>query len=341
MRNVQVKKDQIFIYGVIGFDDEFLDKTNNTDYHLVQTIKSVADRYNRINIHINSPGGSIVEGLAVYNTIQSLRQEGKEIHTYNDGLVASMASIIFFSGITHMPKTALMMLHRASTIAIGNANDFQEMIGMLEKFEETLVAAIDDRIEMGAEAIKEKYFNGEDHYLTGEEAAEMGFVDHTETYKAKTPASPNNIMNSDFRTILNIYEEKKTLSWDTVKDMFNFGKSTNTDNKNSNTMEKFKSAAMLIALFAIDAFNLNENGKAELSPDELMTIDNSLQEKDAEIERLKNETQEKDQQIENLKQEKEALENKAPGKVNDGEEKDDDPPKWTQANHIQEAKKYI
>lgn len=93
----------IHIYGAIGWDESYNNEgTNNTAYALVSLIKRLDKAYSRINIHINSPGGLISEGLAIYNTLKAAKAE---IHTYNSGLTASMASIIMLAGITHMAKT--------------------------------------------------------------------------------------------------------------------------------------------------------------------------------------------------------------------------------------------
>ena len=96
----------IHIYGVIGLDEAWWDEgTNNVAFAIVTLIRDLEKQYGIIHIRINSPGGYIDDGLAIYNAI---KYSVAETHTYNDGIVASMAGIIFVAGkVTHAPKTSI------------------------------------------------------------------------------------------------------------------------------------------------------------------------------------------------------------------------------------------
>ena len=74
----------------------------------------------RATVRINSPGGSADEGIAIYNT---LKRYAGGVDTINEALAASAASVIFLAGETRtMSAGSRLMIHRALTIEIGNAD---------------------------------------------------------------------------------------------------------------------------------------------------------------------------------------------------------------------------
>jgi len=281
----------LHIYGPIGANNaSYGDGTNNTAYALVSLIKRLDKVYSKINIHINSPGGSIDEGLAIYNTLIKAKAE---IHTFNSGLTASMASIIMLAGTTHMPKTSIFHLHRASTIAIGNVNDFEQTIEALNTFESTLKQAIADKTGMTVGDIEAKWFNGKEHYMTAEQASEFGFVDYLEDTKVKTPASLENLQNMNFNQVVELYAN--SIESDTeqsflnkIKNFFN----PSTSNKNQSDMAKliFKAKlTLLLALIGLEQFMLNDEGKVEMELDQAYKVNDELEARAVEIDNLKQE----------------------------------------------------
>lgn len=85
----------------------------------------------KITVRLNSPGGDVFDGIAIYNILKS---NPARVTVNIDGLAASIASVIAMAGdeIT-MAENALMMIHEAWTIAMGNAGDFREIADRLEK----------------------------------------------------------------------------------------------------------------------------------------------------------------------------------------------------------------
>ena len=195
----------IHLFGEVGWNNTWWgDGTNNEAWAFVKLLKDLDKDYKTVHLHINSPGGDIAQGLAIYNTIRDMKAE---VHTHNRGLVASMATIIYLAGdITHHPKTAISHFHRASTIVWGNANDMEQTIKTLETFESTLIEAISRRTSLSAEEIKTKWLTtGEDYYLTGDEMKELGFVDHiTDDNKAKPPVEDF----SNFKNVIAAYSKQ-------------------------------------------------------------------------------------------------------------------------------------
>ena len=70
-------------------------------------------------VRINSPGGYVMEGLAIYNALASAKVAGRKVTIHIDGLAASMASVIAMVGDEIiMADNALMMIHKYSGMAI-------------------------------------------------------------------------------------------------------------------------------------------------------------------------------------------------------------------------------
>ncbi len=289
----EAKSDQevdIHIYGEIGWDESYWDDgTNNVAYALVSLIKRLDKSYSRINVHINSPGGYIEDGLAIYNTLKSANAD---IHTYNNGLVASMASIIMLGGTTHFPKTSIYHLHSASTVTRGNIQDHEEQIESLKVFESALQNAIADKSGMSIEEIQAKWFDGREHYMTAEQAQEFGFVDFLEDEAIEPPAAKNQLEKMDFKQIIELYKEEKELQPD-KKSILNTLKNKFLSKSNPNKdMEKivFKAKlTFLLALVGLSEFVLNASNKVELDINDAFKINDFMDEQKGEIDTLKQE----------------------------------------------------
>lgn len=161
----------MLIYGVIG--DSWFEESV-TARQFIADLKALEKDYQRINVHINSPGGSVFDGLPIFN---ALRNSSSDIHTYNDGLCASMASLILLSGKTiHTADNALMMLHSPMSGCQGNAADIRQVLEMLDKVQDSLITCITSTTGKTSEEIANKYFDCKDHWLNADEAQAEGFV---------------------------------------------------------------------------------------------------------------------------------------------------------------------
>jgi ATP-dependent Clp endopeptidase proteolytic subunit ClpP len=163
----------IQIYGVIG-DSWFKESVNARQF--VADLKALEKDYNRINVKINSPGGSFFDGLPIFNAIRACKSD---VHTYNDGLCASMAAVILMAGKTvHAADNALMMLHSPITGCYGNAGDIHQVLEMLDKVQDSLIICIAQRdTSKTQEQIKASYFDNKDHWLNADEASDEKFID--------------------------------------------------------------------------------------------------------------------------------------------------------------------
>lgn len=172
----------ILIYGVIG-DSWFSESI--TARRFIADLKALENDYDRINVKINSPGGSVFDGLPIFNAI---RDSKAEIHTYNDGLCASMAAVILMAGQpgnVHCADNALTMLHAPYSGGYGNMADLKQVMDMLEKVENSLISCIVSRGGQTAEDIRKKYFDYKDHWLSADEAKEEGLIDLIEKGQKK------------------------------------------------------------------------------------------------------------------------------------------------------------
>ncbi len=96
----------------------------------VQDFLDQLNGVSKINVHINSGGGSVFGGIAIYNI---LKRYNAEITVYVEGLAASIASVIAMAGDKIIiPANAQMMIHKPSSIAWGNADDMRKEADILD-----------------------------------------------------------------------------------------------------------------------------------------------------------------------------------------------------------------
>lgn len=96
----------------------------------VQDFLDQLDGVSKINVHINSGGGSVFGGIAIYNI---LRRHNAEITVYVEGLAASIASVIAMAGDRIIiPANAQMMIHKPSSVTWGNADDMRKEADVLD-----------------------------------------------------------------------------------------------------------------------------------------------------------------------------------------------------------------
>ena len=129
-----------------------------------------------INLRINSPGGSVIDGNAMFNALQ--RHPAKVI-THIDGLAASMASVIAMAGDeVHMSDNALLMIHNPWTMSIGDADELRADAELLDKMSASILSAY-GRSQYEAEEIKD--LMDAETWFTAQEAFDAGLVDHIST----------------------------------------------------------------------------------------------------------------------------------------------------------------
>ena len=191
---------ELYIYGYIGQEKWWEDDPTEalTDIAVVQAIRELESKYKRINVRINSPGGSVMHGDPI---ITALRNSTAEIHTYNDGIAASMAADIWMAGkYRHMATHSKLMIHATSAIAIGTAQDMMDAAAMLEKFDETSIASMALATGMREKDIRERFYDYKDHWLSARDAKELKMIEKIEDYTVNEPSQ--SLEGMSFRQLL-------------------------------------------------------------------------------------------------------------------------------------------
>lgn len=125
-----------------------------------------------LNVEINSPGGDMFAGIAIYNM---LRASGKTIHTKVMGVAASAASVIAMAGDKIiMPKNSMMMVHNPWTVVAGNADELRDTADTLDKMGISLMSTYVNKTGLPEEEVQALL--AVDTWLTADEALEKGFA---------------------------------------------------------------------------------------------------------------------------------------------------------------------
>lgn len=163
----------LYIFGNITSDprrasDE--DRPEKNAFSIVNELKGVTAK--NINVHINSMGGDVSEGLAIYNT---LKNSGKTVTTFCDGFACSVASVVFMAGSERvMSKESLLMIHNAWMITAGNADQLRKDADDLEKISETMSNAYLEGTNISKDELKTLLAN--ETWIPADEAKEYGFA---------------------------------------------------------------------------------------------------------------------------------------------------------------------
>jgi ATP-dependent Clp protease protease subunit len=151
-------------------------------------------RVNTINLRINSPGGDVFDGLAIYN---QLKQHPARIVVDVDGLAASIASIIAMSGDeVRMASNSMMMIHNAHGMAVGDAVEMQRMSALLTQINVNLADTYALRTSQTPEQLLA--WMDDETWLTADTAVQHGFAD---AVTAEQPVSACFGMLQNFRKV--------------------------------------------------------------------------------------------------------------------------------------------
>lgn len=197
----------IYMYGFIGQMGFYDDEEDITDIAVVKAIRELESQNKRINIRINSPGGSVLHGDPI---IAAIKNSTAEIHTYVDGMAASMAFDIWVASKNrHASAHSKLMVHATSTVAFGTAKDMRAAAEMLDKFDETSIASFAAATGMSEDETKSRFYDYEDHWLTAKDALSMGLIPEIEQYATINPIDEPEKMS--FRQLLNNVRQMEEL----------------------------------------------------------------------------------------------------------------------------------
>ena len=150
----------------------------------------LAEHNGDLTIVINSPGGDVFAGVAIYNAIKN-RNDG-HVTVRVDGVAASIASVIAMAGDTiKMSLGSTMMIHKPWSMAMGDAEELAKTIGLLNKLEDSIVDIYADRTGLDKEKIAELL--AAETWLNPEEAVALGFADNAPEQKTSLSDAIKNV----------------------------------------------------------------------------------------------------------------------------------------------------
>lgn len=169
---INEKESEIVIYGEIG-------QSYSDESKTALQFKNELDNLGQpeiISLRINSPGGSVFDGLAIHNM---LKRSNSFVVAYIDGLAASAASFIAMAADKIvMPKNAYLMIHNAWSLAVGDKFEMEKVKNTLEKMDDSIIEIYKDKTGKEKKDI-EKWMN-EETWFDGVKALEYGFIDELE-----------------------------------------------------------------------------------------------------------------------------------------------------------------
>lgn len=128
-------------------------------------------------IEITSPGGSVFDGLALFDYVRNLRDQGFTINTYGTGLIASMGTILMQMGEERtLGENSWFMVHELSDFIVGNLSEIEDGAKVARRINDRLFDILADRSTLTKKQIKLRS-ERKDWYLTAEEAVDLGFAD--------------------------------------------------------------------------------------------------------------------------------------------------------------------
>ena len=168
LTNVNEDSAELFIYGDITSYAWY--EGDVCAYDMAKELESLGGK--SLKVRINSYGGEVAQGLAIYNLLKTY--EG-EVTTLCDGFACSAASVIFMAGAQRiMPRSSLLMIHNAWTYASGNAEDLRKAADDLEKITKPSIEIYKSVSSLDEKEIKKMM--DEETWITADEALSYGFA---------------------------------------------------------------------------------------------------------------------------------------------------------------------
>lgn len=180
MQLVRSEKDgaaDLYIYGDIYEGAHVWNAFTGVDcgtdsLELVDALNQLPAEVGEVNVHINSYGGDVSEGVAIYT---ALRNCGRTVNTYVDGFACSIASVVLMAGERRvMGPASLVMVHDPWMKATGNAEELRKAAEDLDVIGQASRAAYMGRVAISAEELDR--LMREETWLGAERAVEYGFA---------------------------------------------------------------------------------------------------------------------------------------------------------------------
>lgn len=165
----------IYIYDPIAKNSFWEDSVSSKA--IIEALDSIDAR--EITIRINSPGGDVFEGDAIYNALRR-RSATSKIIVAIDGLAASAAAYVAMAGDEiEIAANAFLMIHESWSYAVGNKHDMQKSLNLLAKIDVTISKMMCERSGQKIEDVTK--WMEEETWFSAEEAVEKKFADRIGT----------------------------------------------------------------------------------------------------------------------------------------------------------------
>jgi ATP-dependent Clp endopeptidase proteolytic subunit ClpP len=154
-----------------------------------------------LNVYINSGGGSVFAGIAIYNMLKRHAAKNR-VTVHVDGLAGSIASILAFAGSEppEIPSNAFLMIHKPWAGVSGNADDMRKMANDLDNIQTGILNAYENHLKEGVSIEEIKSLMDAETWLNGQQAAEYFDIKTTEA-KEYAAAVGNFIYDASCRNI--------------------------------------------------------------------------------------------------------------------------------------------
>lgn len=147
-----------------------------------------------LTVHINSPGGDVFAGVAIYNALKDY-SKGKVVVKV-DGLAASIASVVAMAGDEIiMSPGSMMMIHNPWSVGVGSSDELRKAADTLDQIKDSILPIYTERSGMSEDEVKD--LMDAETWMTAEKAVELGFAD-TVQKAVKEKEEPVNLMYSNF-----------------------------------------------------------------------------------------------------------------------------------------------
>lgn len=205
----------IYVYGVVSpWQEEDSGKYGEVNLKDISNQLTNNKEADTLIIHINSMGGDVYEGFAMHDVI---RATGKKIVTQAEGLVASIATVVFLAGDERrITENSQLMIHNPWGIAGGNADDVQKYADQLRKEEDRMAAFYSAKTGQTVDDLKAMM--NEETYMNADEAISKGFATEKVT-QLKAVALINN-RNMTEKELNDKIEEKGNSILSKIKALF-------------------------------------------------------------------------------------------------------------------------
>lgn len=215
--------DDVSEYGEFNWNTWEYEESETSAKYFKEALEEVSES-DTIELHINSYGGSVKEGVAIYNLLK--QKKCKEIVAYVDGIAYSIASIILQAADRRiMGLGTSILIHNIWLSIAGNAEELRKAADDLDVLMESNKQIYLERVTITEEELTDMM--NKETYLTPEQAVEMGFADEVDSRKEANLEQVVQAMQQQLKQIRRAAAEQKTLR----TELLEFCKNTMQKNK--------------------------------------------------------------------------------------------------------------